>query len=401
MWDRFSAGEMQRRFELARGLMREEGLSALVVFGNSGVSRGNMANAFWLSNHLDLHHCYLVVPLDADEDAALYTGLTNHVPNAREVSDVAIIEWGGYDPAAKVAERLRQLGTERGRVGLVGINATFSMGMPYGHHARLSEELPSLELVDVTLPYSRLRLSKSEEEVDWLRKAAELTDQAILALAEGARPGMSDIELVALSEAAYRPEGGTPRIMFLRSMAMDDPNGCLPAQNPSRRRIAAGDVIITEFSASYWGYTGQIQRPIFVEAEPTPPWQRMFDVALEAYDRIVDALEPGATEADTIRAGSIIGEAGFAVYDDLVHGYGVGIEPPIVDRSCTQWWPWDDANPAPAGKTFEEGMAIVVQPNPITPDERMGLQLGQLGVIRADGIETLHTVPFEPLVAAA
>ncbi|HXV34094.1 MAG TPA: M24 family metallopeptidase [Gaiellaceae bacterium] len=392
---------MDRRYALARGLMDEHGLSALVVFGNSGVNRANMANPFWLSNHLDLHHCYLVVPRDPGQDTALYTGLTNHVPNAREVSDVPVIEWGGYDPAAAVAGRLRELGVTGGRAGLVGVNATFSMGMPYGHHARLREELPGLELVDVTLPYARLRLRKSEEEVDWLRKAAELTDRAIVALAEGARPGMSDIELVALAEAAYRPEGGMPRIMFLRSMAMDDPNGCLPAQNPSHRRIAAGDVIITEFSASYWGYTGQIQRPIFVDAEPTGEWQRMFDVALASYETIMDVLEPGATEADAIRAGSVIGEAGYAIYDDLVHGYGVDIMPPIVDRSCVQWWPWDDASPAPAGRTFEEGMALVVQPNPITPDERMGLQLGQLGIVRAAGMETLHTVPLEPLVAAA
>jgi Xaa-Pro dipeptidase len=401
MWDRFSTAEMDRRYELARELMRAHGLSALVVFGNSGVNRANMANPFWLSNHLDLHHCYLVVPLDAAEETALYTGLTNHVPNAREVSDVPIVEWGGYDPAGKVADRLRELGVSSSRVGLVGVNATFSMGMPYGHHARLRDELPGLELVDVTLPYARLRLLKSEEEVSWLRKGAELTDKAMLALAEGARPGMSDIELVALAEGAYRSEGGMPRIMFLRSMAMDDPNGCLPAQNPSHRRIARGDVIITEFSASYWGYTGQIQRPVFVEAEPTEPWQRMFDVGLAAYDRIVEALKPGATEAEIIRAGSVIGEAGYAIYDDLVHGYGVDIMPPIVDRSCVEWWPWDDARPAPDGRRFEEGMAVVVQPNPITPDERMGLQLGQLTIVRADGAESLHSVPFEPLVAAA
>jgi Xaa-Pro dipeptidase len=401
MWDRFSTEEMERRYGLARGLMEEHGLAALVVFGNSGVSRANMANPFWLSNHLDLHHCYLVVPLDAAEETALYTGLTNHVPNAREVSDVPIVEWGGYAPAAAVAGRLRELGVTNGRAGLVGVNATFSMGMPYLHHARLREELPDLELVDVTLPYARLRLVKSEEEVEWLRKAAELTDRAIVVLAEGARPGMSDVELVALAEGAYRAEGGMPRIMFLRSMAMDDPSGCVPAQNPSHRRIAQGDVIITEFSASYWGYTGQIQRPIFVDAEPTPDWQRLFDVALEAYEAIMEVLRPGTTEADTIRAGSVIGEAGYAIYDDLVHGYGVDIMPPIVDRSCVQWWPWDDANPAPEGRTFEAGMAVVVQPNPITPDERMGLQLGQLAVVRARGAETLHAVPFEPLVAAA
>jgi Xaa-Pro aminopeptidase len=400
MWDRFSTAEMERRYGLARDLMREQELAALVVFGNSGTSRANMANPFWLSNHLDLHHCYLVVPLDDDHEPALYTGLTNHVPNAREVSDVPIIEWGGYSPAERVAARLEAIGVTAGRVGLVGVNATFSMGMPYAHHALLREKLPGLELVDATLAYARLRLIKSEEEIGWLRKAAELTDKAMVALAEGAKPGMSDVELVALSEAAYRPEGGMPRITFLRSMAMDDPNGCLPAQNPSPRRISAGDVIITEFSASYWGYTGQIQRPVFVEAEPTAEWQRMFDVALESYDAIVGMLRPGTTEAEVIRASSMIGEAGYAIYDDLVHGYGVDIMPPIIDRSCVQWWPWDDANPAPDGRTFEEGMAIVVQPNPITPDERMGLQLGQLTIVRADGAESLHSMPFEPLVAA-
>ncbi len=395
MWDRFSAGEMERRHTLARDLMRERDLTALVLFGNSGVRGGNMANVFWLSNHLDLHHCYLVVPLAESEQAALYTGLANHVPNAREVSDVPIIEWGGYAPATSVAARLQALGIERGRVGLIGINAKFSIGMPYEHQRQLHERRPELELVDVTGAFQRLRLVKSEEEIEWLRKAAELTDRAILAVADGARPGMSEIELVALAEAAYRPAGGIPRIMFLRSMAMDDPNGCLPAQNPSRRRIERGDVIITEFSASYWGYTGQIHRPIFVEAEPTAEWQRMFDVAKEAYDAIARALLPGASEGDVIRAAEPILAAGYAVYDDLVHGYGVDIMPPVIDRDQL------GRPPADGGERFERDMVVVIQPNPITPDERMGLQLGALTRVRDEGAESLHHVPFEPLVAAA
>jgi Xaa-Pro dipeptidase len=395
VWDRFSPAEMERRFALARGLMREEELSALVLFGNSGVNRGNMANAFWLSNHLDLHHCYLVVPADESLEAALYTGLTNHVPNAREVSDVPLIEWGGYNPAEKVVERLREIGVTGGRAGLVGVNSKFSMGMPYVHHAHVRAELPELELVDVTGRFQRLRMVKSEEEIAWLRKAAELTDHAILALAEGARPGMTDVELVALAEAAYRPAGGLPRIMFLRSMAMDDPNGCLPAQNPSRRRIEASDVIITEFSASYWGYTGQIQRPIFVAVEPTAEWQELFDVALASYEAIRGILRPGTTEAEVIEAAEPIRAAGLEIYDDLVHGYGVDIMPPIVDRTQLRHPPEN------GGARFEQDTAIVIQPNPVTPDERMGLQLGELTVVREGGAESLHGVPLEPLVAGA
>ena len=391
MWDRFSAAETERRFALARGLMREHDLAALVVFGTSATSRASMANPFWLTNHLDLHHCYAVVPLEEALETALYTGLTNHVPNAREVSDVPIVEWGGYDPSERVSARLREIGAASGRVGLVGANAKFSMGMPYQHHERLRAALPEVELVDVTGPYQRLRLVKSDEEVEWLRRAAAMTDDAILAVAEAAVPGASEIELVAAGEAAYRPQGGTPRIMFLRSMAMDEPTGCLPAQNPSTRTLRRGDVVITELSASYWGYTGQIHRPIFVEAEPTPEWARMFGAAREAYDGIAAVLRPGATETDVIRAAEPIRAAGYAIYDDLVHGYGVDIQPPIVDRDQ-----FADP-PEEPGAAFEEGMTIVIQPNPVTPDERMGLQLGALTVVRESGAESLHSVPFEPL----
>lgn len=272
MWDRFSPGEMRRRWALARNLMEREDVRALLVFGNSGVNRHNQANAFWLTNHLDLHHCYVVAPRDPSIEPALYTGLTNHVPNARQVSDVPVIEWGGYDPAATVAERLRRTGLDAGRIGLVGVNATFGMGMPYQHERTLRSSLPGVELVDVTRAFASLRAVKSDEEIEWLRRAAAFTDRTIEALRAEVRPGIPEYALLGIIEGAYRSDGGLPHIAFLRSMPMDAPNGCLPAQNPSDRAIEPGDVIITEISASYWGYSGQIHRPIFVRADPTPVW---------------------------------------------------------------------------------------------------------------------------------
>ena len=396
MWDKFSAEEMSRRWSLARNLMRQHDLIGLLVFGNSGVNRHNEANIFWLTNYLDLHHNYLVAPLDESIEPALYVGLTNHVPNARQVSNIQQIDWGGYNPAETVAARLKQVGLTRGRLGLVGVNHKFGMGMPFQHYLTLRETLPDVELVDVTRDYARLRAIKSEEEIAWLRKAAHFTDLTIEALAKQVRPGMTDYSLLAIIEGAYRAEGGQPHIAFLRSMAMDDPNGCLPSQNPSDRVIRKGDVIITEISASYWGYSGQIHRPIFVGADPTPAWQRMFDTALQAYNRMAEAMRPDATERDIIQAGAIIGECGYQIYDDLIHGYGVDIHPPLIDRSCCAYW--QNGTAPSEGERFEENMAIVIQPNPITPDERMGLQLGALTVVTPDGAKSLHHVPFEPVM---
>jgi Xaa-Pro aminopeptidase len=399
MWmlpgERFSAAEMTRRMALARALMLERELGALVVFGTSANNGAAMANTFWLSNYLDLHQCYLVVPFEEGREPALYVGLRNHLPNAREVSDVPLVEWGGYDPAATIAARLRELGIERGRVGIVGVNAKFAIGMPYSHYLRLRQALSGVELPDVTAPFQRLRAVKSEEEIARLYKAAALTDKAMLAIAERARPGTSEIELVAAAEAAYRSEGAMPRITFLRSMAMDAPSGCVPAQMASRRRLRAGDVIITEVSASYGGYTGQIHRPIFVDAEPAGEWRRMFDVAKEAYLAVADAMRPGASEADIIRAADPIRQAGYGIYDDLVHGYGVDILAPVIDRDRFRQ---PSGN---GGERLRRNMAIVIQPNPVAADERTGLQLGALTVVREAGANSLHRVPLEPMIATS
>jgi Xaa-Pro aminopeptidase len=378
---------MARRHALVRGLLAEQDLEAVVVFGNSGVNRHNHANGFWLSQWQDMHHAYLVVPREGNP--TLLVGLVNHVPNAREISEVPNIEWGGYEPGKTISSLVS------GRVGLVGVNAMWNDGMPWRHYEDLRAS--GVELVDVTREYAALRRIKSAEEIERLRGAAELSDLAITTLQEVAKPGVAETELVALVEEPYRRQGGTTRITFLRSMPMDAPNGCLPAQNPSDRRLEQGDVVITEFSASLWGYSGQVHRPVFVGAEPTAEWQRLFDVAKEAYDRIAEGMTPGSTEGDVIRNAAVIGEAGYAIYDDLIHGYGTDYGPPLVDRSCVRLWL--DGSEPPPGRTIERGMTIVIQPNPITPDERMGLQLGALTVVTDAGAQSLHTLPFEPLVA--
>src|SRR3990172_5711283 len=396
-YPRFSDAEFQRRNNLARDLMRREGLSALVIFGNSGINRHNEANVFWLTNYLDLHHNYLILPLEGE--ATLLTGLVNHVPNARTVSVIPDTRWGTYDPAKEIVAKLKKDGVGKGRVGLVGINATFGMGMPYQHYKTLCNSFPEIEWSDITRDFARLRVIKSEEEFDWLKVAAEFTDDTVAALENEIRIGMTEYDLIGIIEGSYRRKGGQPHIAFLRSMPMNAPAACVPAQNVTGRVIQKGDVIITEISASFWGYSGQIHRPIAVGRDPTSEWRRLFQVGVQAYERMCAVIRPGATEAGVIKAASIIGESGYRIYDDLVHGYGVDIHPPIIDRSCCDYWPWDDTRPAPAGRAFAEDMAIVVQPNPITPDERMGLQVGALTRVTQAGAVSLQAFPMKFVVA--
>ena len=97
----------------ARGLMDERGLDALLVFGNSGVNRHNNVNPFWLTQYLDLHHNYVIVPREGGVE--LFVGLVNHVPNAREEADAARVEWGGYQPGETVAHHTGAASLEEAR----------------------------------------------------------------------------------------------------------------------------------------------------------------------------------------------------------------------------------------------------------------------------------------------
>ncbi|HEY6043009.1 MAG TPA: Xaa-Pro peptidase family protein [Anaerolineae bacterium] len=392
---RFSPSEFARRGRLARGLMERHDLRALILFGNSGINRHNQANVYWLSNYLDLHHNYLVVPLDGEP--VLLVGLINHVPNARALSVIPDTRWGTYEPARELAAWLNQMGIGRGRVGLVGINATFGMGMPYQHFMDLRQACPEIEWIDVTREFARLRAVKSEEEFVWLERAAAYTDATLYALERQVRPGMTEFELIAIIEGAYRAQGGQPHIAFLASMPMQAPTACVPAQNISGRVIEQGDVIILEISASYGGYSGQVHRPIAVGSEPTIEWKKMFDVGVQSFDRICAVIRPDASEVDVIRAAAVLGENGYQIYDDLIHGYGVDIHPPLIDRTCCVYW-GDKTREIPAGRKFEADMAIVVQPNPITPDERMGLQVGALTRVTPEGAVSLQNFPMKFII---
>ena len=295
MWDRFSGAEMERRYGLARDLMREHELSALVVFGNSGDEPGQ--------------HGQPVLALEPPRPASLLP----RRPAGRGPRDRALHR--PDEPRAQRAARSatspsssgaatrrpsawprawRRSASTAGRVGLVGVNATFSMGMPYAHHAPAARE--------AARPRARRRdAAVRAPAADQVRGGGRVAPEGRRAHGQGddraGRGREAGHERRRARRARPRPRTA-PRAGCRGSCSCarwrwTTRTAACPAQNPSHRRISAGDVIITEFSASYWGYTGQIQRPIFVEAEPTEEWQRMFDVALESYETIVEMLKPG------------------------------------------------------------------------------------------------------------
>jgi Xaa-Pro dipeptidase len=372
---RFSDDEYQRRYRLTREWMDREGFTALLMYGNPYGGAGIR----WLTNFSPRHDTYLIWPLHGEP--TLLTQLFNHVPNAQRVSEVEDTRWAGANSASTAADALAAKGVANGRVGVIG-------KVPYSDFNTFVSLFSQVEFVPAGKGYTSLRLVKSEEEMAWLQEGADFTDAAVDALIKTAAPRVSEFELCAAIEAAYTAAGGEHGIHFLSSTPMDAPKSYVPAQTQSSRRLEVGDAVISELSAGVGGYAGQIQRPIAIGQKPTANYQRVYDVALDAYERIMAVLKPGATTEQVLDEAEPIEKAGLTVCDDLFHGYGLGYLAPVLRTRAT-------ANqPQPEDFVFKENMAVVVQPNVYDPDTGAGLQVGNLVRITADGAVPMQKYPM-------
>jgi len=370
----FSAAEYQRRMALVREWMAESDLAALLVYA----SAYGGDNVRWLSGFAPRHDTYLLVMPEGEP--ALFTQLFNHVPNAQRVTANADVRWGGPDSGLTLASELQARGIVAQRVGLVG-------RVPFQDYLTMASRRPGVAWIKAGPGYRSLRLVKSAEEVEWLRRGAAFTDAAMSALVQAAQIGASEHELAAAVEAAYSSAGGEHGIHFLSATPMAAPQSYVPAQTQTARRLQAGDVVISELSAGVGGYAGQIHRPIAVGREPSAEYQRIYDVALEAYRRIVAVLRPGATVAQALDAAEHIAAQGLSVCDDLLHGYGMGYLPPVLRTRATAH------GPQPEGEEGTEGPAREVYRAPAEQIRRYLESLAGVPVERQSQQQPFRQMP--------
>jgi Xaa-Pro dipeptidase len=358
-YPRFSDAEMERRRDaLAAELAAADAGHALLY----GANRAGPAVG-WLTRWPVTREALCV--FTPGERDLLLVNFYNHVPNAQRIATEAEVRWAGPRPMAAAVAELERRGARGGRVAVIG-------PLGYRPYAQLAE---FAEPVSLDHAYTRLRLRKSAEELDWLRIGCSFTDLAVRAVHEQAGPGTDERELGNLAERAYVGLGGTTHIHYFGAP--------VPAQWPAARTLERGDVLSCEVSASFWDYTGQLLRTFAVVDEPPSLYRKLHDVADAAFDALFERARPGATAADLVAASALIGDAGFTTRDDLVHGFVGGYLPPVLGDKTRTLEQVPDF-------TLEEGMTIVIQPNVVTADESAGVQTGELIAVTSDGAERLH-----------
>jgi Xaa-Pro dipeptidase len=371
-YPRVSDAEMARRRAATEAALAEAGCDHLVFYGANRAG----SSVQWLTQWPVTTEAIGV--FSPGKPDALFLQYVNHPPLARKLADKAeVIEWGGESSIRKAIAALEKRGARENRVAVIG-------PMNFDAHGALAARFG--KITSLNRAYVKLRRVKSAEELDWFRIGAWFSDRGMAGLRAAIKPGVSERELADAVERGYVGLGGTTGIHFIGTTPMRDPQVAAPSQFHSSRRVAVGDVVSSEITATFWDHGGQVLRSFTVGEEPTPLYRDLHAAADAAFDAIVKVLRAGATPAQVIEASGVIEEAGFTVIDDILHGYGGGYFPPILGTKSRPGAPMPE-------EPFEAGMMVVVQPNVATRDGKAGVQTGECLLITQNGTERMHAYP--------
>ena len=372
-YPRFSRAEYERRQKALGAVMEKAGVDHLLVITDH--RSGNAPQ--WVTGWPGTVEAYTI--FKRGEQMWMSVEWLNHLSLAKKIARDVDVHWGEHRGLLKLIEELKRRGAKR--VGIMGPLRTAS----YKQLERY------FKMVQLDAEYARLRMIKSEEELDWLRIGAAMSDAGLAALLEGTRPGLTERELGAIVESAYVRHGGTTMIHYIGVTSMAKPHIHVPPQHPSPRRVQKGDVVFCELSAYWWDYPGQVLRTFTVGADATPLYRKLYDTAEAAFDSVTAVVRHGTKMQQIIDAASVIEEHGYTVCDDLMHGFGGGYFQPILGSGSRPAGPLPDM-------TLEENMTVVVQPNVTTREDagemrgkaRAGVQVGEMIRITRSGFERLH-----------
>ena len=265
----------------------------------------------------------------------------------------------------QLQETINGFGLRKARLGIE------SASLPASVERELQRSFPHLELVDVTAEVTRLRLIKTPEEIESIRRAVHLCDAGQEILLNEARPGLTELGLFASVRAAMEKEAG--KRFPLMADFVSGPRTEQAGGGPSARTIEEGELILSDLTPCLDGYWGDTCHTV-VAGNPSPLQRAMFQRVQEALNLGIQAIRPG------VRASAIdrLMREHLAALGTYSHhsGHGLGVtyheEPRIV--------PYNDLELEPD---------MVVAPEPGVYRDGQGVRLEHVTVVTEHGCEVL------------
>lgn len=383
----FTAEEYADRIARTRKAMKKQNLDAMLLFAPE--------SHFWLTGYDTFGFCFfqcLILPMkgepvlltrSADLRQAEFTSIINEVHIWKDSADA-----NGGDDLRQLLKDMNlfagaRLGVELDTQGLTAKNWRMVKG------ALVKGRSKRPELIDASSLVGDLRLIKSEAEIAFVRKAAELSDDALAAAIAMTKPGVGEGAILAAMQGEIFSQGGD---YAGNEFIIGSGEGALLCRYYSGRRVLESqDQLTLEWSGAWRRYHAPMMNTLIL-GKPRPEHLLMRKAAIDALKACEAALKPGNTMGNVFNEHvRILDDHGLRKHRLNACGYSVG----------SRFTPcWMDSH------MFFEGAETEIKPNMtfflhmILMDSDTGAAqcLGRTSLVTQDGSTSLSRASLDLVV---
>lgn len=375
----FEKEEFQDRVERARTSVQSRGLDGLLMFAPE--------SHYWICGYdtfgFALFQCLV---LTAQGDVHLLT----RAPDYRQAQQTSTLSndhihiWKdveGVEPATNLANLLSDLGL-MGKI--LGIE-TKTVGLTHFNGSAVEKALTECTLVESSDLMPALRRVKSAKEIDYTRRAAELSDNALDAALDTTHAGAFEGDILAAMQGAVFKGGGD---YAGNEFILGSAEGALLCRYYSgRRTLDASDQLTIEWAGAYRRYHAAMMRTLIV-GDANDAQKRMHAAAVEALEACETAIRPGKPMGDVFDAHAKVFDAHGLNHARLnACGYGMGA---VYNPIWVDYPMFYEGNPLP----MQEGNVFFM--HMILMDSESGLAMcwGHSVLVGANDVERLSRQPL-------
>jgi Xaa-Pro aminopeptidase len=247
--------------------------------------------------------------------------------------------------------------------------------------AKLKERYPFFEFKNITSLIDSMRVIKSAEEIEVLRRNGKISAEAVKQAMLATKLGVFEYEVEAAAMfiilkkgakgAAYPPIVGS------------GPNTCIWHYEKNSRRVEAGDLVLMDFGADLDYLTMDITRTWPASGKFTKDEKEVYQTVLEVQKACIEAFRPGVTSKDVQDHVAEVMKKKKMDDRGLKGGLGHFVGMSVHDVGLHD-------------VVLKEGMVMAIEPALYYPEKNIGIRIEDTVLITKDGCEVLtKNVPKE------
>ena len=378
----FERGEFAARLTRLTTAMHERKLDAVLLFAQESM--------YWLTGYDTFGFCFFQsLVVKADGSMVLLTRSAD-LRQARHTSIIDnIVIWADRDNANPAFD-LRNLLNDLGLLGMkIGIEYQ-THGLTAANGRKLDEQMSTFGAIsDFSGVIDGLRSLKSLAELEKVRRAAELGDDAFERALPLIKSGADEGAILAAMHAAIFEGGGDyPANEFIIGSG---PDALLCRYKAGRRKLDPNDQLTLEWAGVYNHYHAALMRTVVIGA-PTPRHLELQAAAHEALLAVEQTMTPGTTFGDVFAAhAAVMDDHGLVRHRLNACGYSLGA------RFTPSWM---DTPMFYANNPVEvrSGMVLFAHMIIMDSETNTAMCLGRTSLIGETAAEPLSRLPLDLIV---